>query len=97
MLRMRTAIVLAAGFAAGYVAGTGRGPELMAKVKTRTEEFLAADGLGEAGQRLAHAAGDVAHATSSRVQDVSDDMAARIDDVAERIASSDSRDEDSSG
>jgi hypothetical protein len=86
MLRMRTAIVLAAGFAAGYVAGTGRGPELLEKVKTRTDEFLNANGFSDAGERLANAAGEVAHAAGARVQNVSEDVAARVEDAADRIA-----------
>jgi gas vesicle protein len=86
MLRMRTALVLTAGFAAGYLAGSGRGPELVEKLRAQADAFLGADGIGDAGQRLAQAAGDVAHAASARVQDVSDDVATKVDEVADRIA-----------
>ncbi len=86
MLRLRTMLALTAGFAGGYVAGSGRGGALMEQARTTLERVLGETGLTDAGHQVADAGRDVADAAGSRIHGVVDDAAANAADRVAKVA-----------
>lgn len=80
MMRFRTLVVLASGFAAGYLTGTAAGRPAYERIRARASSLAselglkdAADRIQERGEGVAKASADVAATATREVVDVAAD------------------------
>jgi hypothetical protein len=96
MMRVRTLITMATGFAAGYVAGAAAGRPAYERIRTRTDALVSELGLKDAAGRLqvkgegvAKATADLAStATSEAVDRAATKVEQQLTDAQARLQSS---------